>query len=1074
MRGARVRPVVAIALVAVVLAGGCAGVIPLSRTTTAEGSAGFRAEFSASSYIYTNCTVSANSPFARTGAVFELERNYTGGVEDSCSGVGLDDPGNFHLTYGAGNTAALFLWKCANVTVRDFDILGSGNAMELDGVTNVTVDGGNLSTTGEAAFVLDSTGVVLVSVNAVATGGIQIDQSDSIAVEASDLAASSDVGVDAQGANGLSVTNSNLSADEGGGIVLSESSDASLQFNVIANEGKVAAISLDAVSDANVSENNLSTDSFGVVANDAGASDFWANAMSAGTYQPYAINNSFAVGVENVTVPAPGSAGVYLGDDDGVTLGAVDCGLAGFGVEIQGGSNIRVSDSNLSDAATGVLVTGAVNVSVIHSDLAGGNNGVWASSVSGLEVDDSNLSHANYPLNLSDADDNVLVEGSNLSAAQEDGAYLYNATNVTVEDSTIRGASNIGVVADDTEAVTVSDSNLAGAPGSVGPEALLAIGGRDTVLTGDDLNWTQTPVVVSNEQRVTLEDSTIQNASATAIALTTDQQVTLSNLDLANGSGAGISSDGVSELTLVRVNFDGIADDGIILDNGNVVAIDSSSFVGLGSAAVDATDTSDLIADNDTLENDAYAFVLMDEDSATVLDSTALNNSDGGLTATDLQGLTLTGDNFSAYPANDVTAVSVSASDSVVVADTTFAQDFEAVALGDSDATIQGSTFDRDNFSFSFDAASAGLVFHNDFVEDGGWMLAGTPTFAWNEPYPVGGNYWSNYTGSDRFSGPDQNIPGPDGIGDTPFVLAPSEVDYYPLMTPWVDHVVVFVESGLPSGTPWSVDLNGTSYTSDGASIVVYSAVGAFTEFIYSIAPVDGRFPTPSAGTGEFDNGTVLLTVQFRPPTYAQTFTVSGLPNNASWSVTVNGSRHSTEAPDSIVLDLANGTYDYTVGPTAGFLYSPIGGVLYVRGGSQTVALRASVFLFQVRFVETGLPLGLSWNLAVNGTTAYSSSDVDLFSLANGSYSFAVNASAGYAPTPAAGTFGVLGSDVDVVVHFAQPGSSPSPPPGGSGSSPTNPDYLPYEVAIGVAAGVGALGWALAAVYRRRGGFRPR
>ncbi|NIV92547.1 hypothetical protein GWN42_07015 [candidate division KSB1 bacterium] len=42
---------------------------------------------------------------------------------------------------------------------------------------------------------------------------------------------------------------------------------------------------------------------------------------------------------------------------------------------------------------------------------------------------------------------------------------------------------------------------------------------------------------------------------------------------------------------------------------------------------------------------------------------------------------------------------------------------------------------------------------------------------------PAGGNYWSDYTGVDKFSGPNQNETGSDGIGDTP-----SFQDNYPLM----------------------------------------------------------------------------------------------------------------------------------------------------------------------------------------------------------------------------------------------------------------------------------------------------
>jgi parallel beta-helix repeat protein len=54
----------------------------------------------------------------------------------------------------------------------------------------------------------------------------------------------------------------------------------------------------------------------------------------------------------------------------------------------------------------------------------------------------------------------------------------------------------------------------------------------------------------------------------------------------------------------------------------------------------------------------------------------------------------------------------------------------------------------------------------------------------WNNGYPSGGNYWSNYVGVDNYRGAAQNKIGHDGIGDTPYVIDAQNKDNYPLMTP--------------------------------------------------------------------------------------------------------------------------------------------------------------------------------------------------------------------------------------------------------------------------------------------------
>ena len=55
---------------------------------------------------------------------------------------------------------------------------------------------------------------------------------------------------------------------------------------------------------------------------------------------------------------------------------------------------------------------------------------------------------------------------------------------------------------------------------------------------------------------------------------------------------------------------------------------------------------------------------------------------------------------------------------------------------------------------------------------------------SWNLPYPYGGNYWSDYDGVDLYSGPNQDLPGSDGIGDTPYTV--GVIDLYPQMIPYL------------------------------------------------------------------------------------------------------------------------------------------------------------------------------------------------------------------------------------------------------------------------------------------------
>jgi parallel beta-helix repeat protein len=92
------------------------------------------------------------------------------------------------------------------------------------------------------------------------------------------------------------------------------------------------------------------------------------------------------------------------------------------------------------------------------------------------------------------------------------------------------------------------------------------------------------------------------------------------------------------------------------------------------------------------------------------------------------------------------------------------------------------------NYGIYLDNCASNRIFHNSFIS-AGWAPAfigsDVYTLYWDDGYPSGGNYWSDYFGVDSFSGPYQNETGKDGMGDTPHVIVGSNRDKYPLMNPW-------------------------------------------------------------------------------------------------------------------------------------------------------------------------------------------------------------------------------------------------------------------------------------------------
>ncbi len=95
---------------------------------------------------------------------------------------------------------------------------------------------------------------------------------------------------------------------------------------------------------------------------------------------------------------------------------------------------------------------------------------------------------------------------------------------------------------------------------------------------------------------------------------------------------------------------------------------------------------------------------------------------------------------------------------------------------------ISGNTIRSNNEDGIYINASNNYIYHNNFIHN--LQNANDEgSNKWDNGYPSGGNYWSDYIGVDNFHGPNQDKPGSDGIGDTPYEI-PCEhgTDYYPFI----------------------------------------------------------------------------------------------------------------------------------------------------------------------------------------------------------------------------------------------------------------------------------------------------
>jgi parallel beta-helix repeat protein len=84
------------------------------------------------------------------------------------------------------------------------------------------------------------------------------------------------------------------------------------------------------------------------------------------------------------------------------------------------------------------------------------------------------------------------------------------------------------------------------------------------------------------------------------------------------------------------------------------------------------------------------------------------------------------------------------------------------------------------------DESNNNTIYHNNFIKNTKQARSSNSINIWDNGYPSGGNYWSDYTGVDFYSGSCQNETGSDGLGDTQYTIDGNTTDRYPFIQLYV------------------------------------------------------------------------------------------------------------------------------------------------------------------------------------------------------------------------------------------------------------------------------------------------
>jgi parallel beta-helix repeat protein len=456
-----------------------------------------------------------------------------------------------------------------------------------------------------------------------------------------------------------------------------------------------------------------------------------------------------------------------------------------WGVRLLASDNNTISGNNMTTNLLGIMVDGASRDNWISG------NDLYNSTFQGIMVKAASTN-------------NTVINGTIDLAGN--CIYLQDAFENLVTNNTISQCNN-GIRVENVGNNTLTANNISGSANGI----YIYNVSHDNVVTGNNLTLNDYGITITtNSNRTVADGNNISLSTQAGVRVISSYYISVSDSDFFGNLNA---------VTVAQSSNVVIADNSILNGTGEGIVLDTASAVGIGNNTLWSnsigikltTSSGNTISYNNVSHsvNNALTLTLSPGNNITWNDlwdnrhAITLSSSNGNLISgnnvslTNVETVQLSLSSFNDVTNNNIThnsfygvRIDSTSNNNTVSGNNISWNGQDGIEVDSSDNTeIIANTVSNNGVGIGLSAASGSIVYHNNIIGNTVQASDSTATNAWNDSYPSGGNYWSDYspTCQDWHNGSftPQATGDWDGICDFQLDIDADSADFYPLKYPW-------------------------------------------------------------------------------------------------------------------------------------------------------------------------------------------------------------------------------------------------------------------------------------------------